>query len=354
MASIHHTSAPNLGQENPPPGEAETIKRTLELFEKKQRETYPPASLARRGQHAKTTACVRAEFIVDPKLPPELRVGVFATPRSYPAWIRFSNGSEKVQPDTTPDVRAIAIKLLDVPGDKILDGEKDATTQDFILANAPALFAKDAAEICEFAQRASSGKMLGYFLGWNPFKWRLRGLANLLRSVLGRVDNPLAVQYWSQTPLAFGNRAVKYKVVPLSPKRDYATVPKGANYHRQAMAMHLRRQDAWFAFMVQLQLDPAKQPVEDAAKTWCEKEAPFVRVATIRIPAQRFDTPQRDAFAEALSYNPWHSLAEHRPLGGINRVRKAVYEAISRLRHEHNGSPRKEPTVDDNPDQPVK
>jgi hypothetical protein len=26
-----------------------------------------------------------------------------------------------------------------------------------------------------------------------------------------------------------------------------------------------------------------------------------------------------------LAFNPWHALAEHRPMGGINRLRKAVY-----------------------------
>jgi len=29
----------------------------------------------------------------------------------------------------------------------------------------------------------------------------------------------------------------------------------------------------------------------------------------------------------ALSYTPWHSLTEYRPLGRINRLRRAVYDA---------------------------
>jgi hypothetical protein len=35
----------------------------------------------------------------------------------------------------------------------------------------------------------------------------------------------------------------------------------------------------------------------------------------------------------------------HRPLGGINRVRRSVYEAISTLRHQLNDAPRVEPTI---------
>jgi hypothetical protein len=66
-------------------------------------------------------------------------------------------------------------------------------------------------------------------------------------------------------------------------------------------------------------------------------------VATIVIPKQNFDTPEQNTFGENLSFNPWHSLPEHRPLGSLNRMRKMVYERISRVRHEMNSVPRREP-----------
>ena len=75
-------------------------------------------------------------------------------------------------------------------------------------------------------------------------------------------------------------------------------------------------------------------PVEDASIEWSEHSAPFRKVATIVIPPQTFDTPARMTFCENLSYTPWHSLPEHRPIGGINRARKVVYEAISKMRHD--------------------
>jgi hypothetical protein len=37
-----------------------------------------------------------------------------------------------------------------------------------------------------------------------------------------------------------------------------------------------------------------------------------------------------------MSFNPWHAVPAHKPLGGINRLRQAVYQAISKLRHEMN------------------
>ena len=47
---------------------------------------------------------------------------------------------------------------------------------------------------------------------------------------------------------------------------------------------------------------------------------------------------EQNLACDNLSFNPWHSLPEHRPIGGINRLRKAVYETVSAYRHERNGA----------------
>ncbi|MDQ2826562.1 MAG: catalase, partial [Actinomycetota bacterium] len=99
--------------------------------------------------------------------------------------------------------------------------------------------------------------------------------------------------------------------------------------------------------MVQVRTNPASMPVEDPTTRWSERRSPFRKVATIRIPSQDFTSEARKSFAENLSFTPWHALAEHRPLGGINRVRRAVYDAVSEVRHQKNGVPRHEPTADD-------
>ena len=104
-----------------------------------------------------------------------------------------------------------------------------------------------------------------------------------------------------------------------------------------------------FDFMVQLRTNPTTMPVEDPTIPWKERASPFVKVATIRIPPQEFTAPARKTFGENLSFTPWHALPAHRPLGGINRVRRVVYEAISTLRHDQNGVARLEPTADELP-----
>ena len=104
-----------------------------------------------------------------------------------------------------------------------------------------------------------------------------------------------------------------------------------------------------FDFTVQIQTDSRRMPVEDPTIRWSERRSPFRRVATIRIPSQDFTSEAQKAFAEQLSFTPWHSLPEHQPMGGINRVRRDVYEAISEMRHQKNGVPRREPSAEDLP-----
>ncbi len=46
---------------------------------------------------------------------------------------------------------------------------------------------------------------------------------------------------------------------------------------------------------------------------------------------------RRDYMNERMSFRPAHSLAAHRPLGGVMRARLQVYQALSDFRHRENG-----------------
>lgn len=325
--------------EHPPLDELESIAQIVSAFKARYlKDTRPGKGLARRAVHAKSHGCLFAQFTVEPNLPEELRVGVFSTAQTYPAWLRFSNGATKPQSDFLPDVRAIAVKLLQVPGEKLLETERNATTQDFILANHPAFFVKNAAD---FAKLLSGP--LSFFFGLNPLHWRLGELGNLAGSFLNPIGSPLAVNYWSQTPYLLGTRAVKYSVRPSLIKSCKSGWLPPANYLREAIAKELSRHEVHLDFLVQVQSCPTAMPVENPTVVWNENVSPFHKVATISISKQDFDTPERDRFGENLSFTPWHSLPEHRPLGGINRARRFTYNALSELRHDMNGVPRQEP-----------
>ncbi len=325
--------------------EAQYIRKIAESLKSDIEKTYQPGSTL-RDAHPKNIGCVKAEFIVESQLPEELRVGVFKEPRTYPAYIRFSNASTTIQPDGKKDIRGMAIKLLGVAGEKLLENEKQETTQDFLLISTPRFINQNLIDFYELVQAVRAGglKMLGFF--FNPFNSHLHVLWRIATS-LKKHGNLLEVHFWSTTPYQFGAKVVKYSARPH--QTAVTKIPKnpGDNFLREVMKQHLTGQDAYFDFMVQFQTDARQMPIEDASVRWDEKASPFRKVATIRMPAQTFDSEEQMKFGENLSFTPWHSLPDHTPLGSINRARRVVYEIISTYRHERNNAPRREPTVEE-------
>ena len=94
---------------------------------------------------------MRAEYTVGDDVPTELRHGVFREARTYTALVRFSNG--KRDDDRDDDLHGMAIKLLGVEGAKVLESEKDAPTQDFVLADQPVFFIRDLADYVPFSEQ---------------------------------------------------------------------------------------------------------------------------------------------------------------------------------------------------------
>lgn len=294
--------------------------------------------LVPRGQHPKMHGLVRAKFTVAGNVPDALRVGVFKEPGTYDAWVRFSNARNRN--DREKGGHGMAIKLMGVPGPKTGDG---APTQDFVLFDNPVFFVGNPLEYVEFEEAVLRGYgkskalekatvLLNYY--WRrPFQ-----LINLGQAQSHIMTDPTAARYWSITPYRLGKAVVKYTAVPAAVGNP-AVVPKSCDMIREALKAHLDRQGAAFDFKVQVQTDPVAMPVEDPTKLWSEAASEPKVVARLSIPKQDFDTEERRALAEALAFTPWHALPEHEPLGGINRVRKAVYESLSEFRHALNHTP---------------
>src|SRR4029079_11814479 len=108
------------------------------------------------------------------------------------------------------------------------------------------------------------------------------------------------------------------------------------NYLREAAAKTLRQSEVLFDFFVQVQVDPYRQPIENGLKIWSERLSPLQKVATIRIPTQEVDTPERNWWAENLSMNAWHALEDHRPLGDLNRGRRLTSLEVAKFRRQRN------------------
>ncbi|HEX8666973.1 MAG TPA: catalase family protein [Allosphingosinicella sp.] len=297
-----------------------------------------PAGGTLRDAHPRLSALVAATFSIEPDLPPELRVGLFGEPRRYEAWVRFSSASDKPRSDAVPDMRGAAIKVRGVSGTPIPESD-EPSSQDFLLVNTPFMplgTVKLFRNLIWLSGKWSPRLFVLYML----LTGRLRVL-KALKAAQVTPTSPADIRYWSTTPYLFGPaQAAKYSLVPTSAYRSSMPATLTDHYLSENLQKHLDVAEASFDFLVQLRTDPATMPVEDAAVEWPEDRAPFVKVATLTIPRQQFRTPERAALAEALAFSPAHALAEHRPIGSVNRTRMRVYEAQADFRRRRDGRAR--------------
>jgi hypothetical protein len=332
-----------LAEERPLPDEERYIQDIIDELAKFTRENWLPGAAQRFG-NTKTLGVVRGEFTVLPDLPARLRHGVFAAPRTYPAWVRFSGPGPYAPPDLEDLGQcSVAIKVMGVPGPKLMDDER--ATQDLILVSPASFVTPNIRENAKLQRWVRAKAPLAYFV--NPFDSHLLHVVmQLLYSPM--LASPLEVRYYSNVPFLLGDgQAVQYSLRPRPPARTKIPARPSENYLRDAMVSTLGK-GAWsFDFMVQVQTDPQRMPIEDATVKWPERLSPYVPVAQVRLPAQRFDSDAQLAFADVLRYNPWHSLPEHRPLGNSNRARRRMYWELAKLRQAMNQVEHVEPTGDE-------
>ncbi|GJJ78387.1 hypothetical protein EMPS_10746 [Entomortierella parvispora] len=326
------------------PDEARLVTEMANVIEQGIRKQYQPGEF-KRDVHARSTGVLRAVFKVNENIPGQFAHGVFIPGKSYEAIVRLSNGSgEASTSDNHPDTRGFAFKLLGVLGEKILESDKHAQTQDFVMINHP-MFVTNMADKYLALVTKNQGSVLQK--ATIPFILGLKGTINAGILTSGKISNPLQVQYFSAVPYQLGlgpeRLAIKFSIKPVSSAVDPFPTKAGDHFLHEAVKASLNKGPVEYRFLLQ----PRKGPhmdVEDSMREWSEKESPFVEVATLTILQQDVDDEELNKLGERLSFNPWHALPEHRPLGSINRMRKIVYERISRVRDTMNGVQREEPT----------
>ena len=342
--------------ESIPEGEAEGIADIVKLTAQRMQMQYKAARVL-RGVHPKDHGCVTAKFEVRSDLPAEYTVGVFQPGASYDAFIRFSNADVAVRADSPENSetgnrehgsRGMAIKLMGVKGESLLPLH-GALTQDFVMINQPAFAFANVEDY-----RLLSQVLVDHFGEPSPaahfFQSRLnpatstaeqrqraqrtfeivqRIKANMVNGDTGAffappaspADNP----YFSASPFLFGKgRVMRFQAEPVARSNDPPNV-SDPDYLRNALIERLANEEIVFDFSIQVrkaeELD-LETDVENASTEW---QGDYERVARITIPAQTFDSPEQRERCERLFFTPWHGITEHRPLGGINRLRKAVY-----------------------------
>ena len=332
-----------LAQEKLLPDEDVHIQSIIDTMAEYMRRHYQPGTYQRAG-NTKTHGILRGEVTIRGDLPDKMKRGIFAEPRTYPAWVRYSGPG----PDSPKDIKdvgfvSMTVKLMGVAGPKLLDDEK--LTQDLLCVCTPTFVTPNIKENAKLQKQILAGTPLFYFI--NPMDSHL--LDFLMQSGWNKTQyNPLGEYFYSCVPYLLGEgQAMKYAFVPRS--KVYRKIPNlpfdpPENYLHNNMVRTLNEQDVEFDITLQLQTDAFKMPIENAGVRWSEKLSPPVPAATLRIPRQTFNSAAQMAFAHNLSYNPWHCLPEHRPLGNQSRVRLRLYSELSRFRQQMNHTPHIEPT----------
>jgi hypothetical protein len=295
-----------------------------------------------RGLHAKPVAGLAAELNVSADLPDHARHGLFATPKRYEAYVRLSNGGGHRGPDSKSDVRGFAIKVLGVPGKKIIEGMEDAKTQDFLLIASHTPPFRHTDEFVALVLAAENPLLLlPRLIGALGFG-RAFGLLKSFAAGVKRPFHSFATSpFYTAAPLRYGPYAARLAIFPR--EEAVPTVVDDPEFFHKDIAARLAKGPIPFDVRVQFFVDESKTPIEDLSKGWDEGAAPFATVATLTLLQQNIDDERGRRIAERVegfSFDPWHALEEHRPLGNFMRARNHAYRESSILR---NASP--EPTA---------
>ena len=349
-----------------------------------------------RGVHPKSHGCVKATFTVNGNIAEKHRIGLFAEPgKTYQAWIRFSNAAVLREDDLKANrdgerqngSRGMAIKVMDVDGEMLsLDNER--SNQDFLMINTPefafanvrdylrldrilALDQQKAADPSAYFIPAILAQLgepkpgeptevtikrqnLQAVVANLPFLQNLTledlkgtiASAKIAKKIAQQtVRNPMQVQYFGAAPFLFGpNQAMKFSSTPAEPihQAPFDEITKDSpseNYLREALDLTMAgSDDICFDFMIQTRTaDTQDLNIEDATTTWVGEQDGYESVAKIIIKAPQ--NPSRDAEeaqCEQLAFSPWHALAAHQPIGGINRLRRKVYADSAKHRGASN------------------
>ncbi|WP_293373765.1 hypothetical protein [Nevskia sp.] len=347
--------------------------RDMELIDVKRTEEITKELLDRRyvvhgkkvlrAVHPKSHGCVDATFEVNDNIDPAYCFGLFAAKdqKKYKARIRYSNATALVGPDVSSsgnESRGMAIKIFDVASvvtGEVLEKDDGRSNQDFLLINQPQF---------AFANAHDYRKFNEIILGDgddNPFAFFVaiakdpglteseRGsrskTGELIEAIRKDVQklNPLDFTYFGAAPFMLGpDKVMRFSVRPRFDFSGASSIDAstGPNRMRVSLAQAMDGNAVFeFDFFIQVRsITEDDLQLENASASWDEGKFEPVQVATITIVAPQADFGSAESLSncEQLSFNPWHSLVAHQPVGSINRLRERVYPASAEYRRALN------------------
>jgi hypothetical protein len=291
-----------------------------------------------RTFHAKSILAVaNAKLTISTNIPKAFQVGYFRPGAEHATTVRLSNANGARRADYERDMRGAALRV------KVSDDEY----HDLLMTNFPVSHARDAFQFVAFARAMAGSKLLilpRLILNVGLFE-TIRMLRNV-SSGARRVDSLALEAYWSRGAILWGTAGpVRYL---LRPAEDMPKAPEASrtdpDYLHREIADRLRKGEIRFHLLLQPYVDEKQTPIEDGAVEWKESISVPIQAATLTIPQQDIDaaeTRTAERLIDEQAFNPWNTTEDFRPLGNINRARKAVYAASAGHRLSHQFRARK-------------
>ena len=342
-------------------GEADTDAKLNETLKGIREKTFADSGEVLRSVHAKSHGILKATLTISAGLPPVLAQGLFSKAGSYPVVVRFSTLPGDLLSDDVSTPRGVAFKIIGVEGERLPGSEGDIT-QDFVMVNAPAFSAPTAKKFLGSLKQVAATtdrieglkEVISHVARGTEAILEAFGHKSPLVVTLGGqpATNILGETFYTQTPFLFGPYVAKFSLKPVSAgltahtgeKLDVHERPHGI---REAVIHHFDKATGEWELQVQLATDLDSMPIEDSSVPWPEDKSPYVTVGRLSAPVQNaWSDESRRAVDDGLSFSPWHGLAAHRPLGGVNRARNDTYRNSAAFRGSHTGCPMHEPRED--------
>jgi hypothetical protein len=341
------------GVEDPRSDEEEKTRQIGETMNKMQQHNFDQHRHAFRATHVKTQGIVKGKLTVLPDLASHLQQGLFKQPgKSYNIAARYANEPVFLQADQEPGPRGLGLRVFHVEGERLEGADANGTTQDFFFNNAPMIELTDVDTCLEIMQLREK-----YFdspvklaaatkLRTDAIKQSAPGGSPTLVTAFFQLTRPgmlpntniISHSFFTQSAFRFGDYYGHMALFPILDDMTKRSAKVSGSDSREVLrhwlAEYFVENGAKYEFKIQLGTSPEHHPTEDGSVVWDEATAPYQTIATVEFPPQDALTAERRIFWEdKMKLSPWNALAEHQPLGSINRLRKVVYD-MSRKKRE--------------------
>ena len=316
-------------------------RQIAEVMNRMQQRNFSKHRKAFTATHVKSQGFVKGKLQVRADLPEHLRQGMFSEPgKTYDVAARYANEPFVIQPDQEAGPRGIALKVFGVEGERLpAPGNETATTQDWLMNNAPSLELTDVDTTLEIMSLREK-----YFDDPTGLGLQLKMRSDLIKQHAPYMlpnTNIISHAYYTQSAFRFGDYYGHIGLFPVKEeqkRRDEKVTkndPEGVI--SDWLLDYFEGNDAVYEMRIQLGTDPNHHPTEDTSVVWDELTAPYQTLATVTFPKQNsFSHARRIFWEEKMYLSPFHGLAAHQPLGSVNRLRSKVYPASRMKRDEIN------------------